>query len=396
MDRNPPTLQDAWQTQLICVLNAFLKTTRSFCGERLEGRQICFGFILGNPGLLTHTPREQPIPLEYAKDYPTNEDYKLFSPTELMEQVHLVSMPSERAVVIPYFQVNNVALADTHLLAYLLEFDEAMEEFRARPWAPLWCEQFIPYLYYTERFPWAVATYAGPGANFRVFAKGELVAYHGEKGWHEIDCKNFVNHLTTNAKDMDSHVARGIVDVSLQMSHFANPNAKGGMLVYLAAQEGTKEAKLKKYFSPLTVNEPMRVNGKPWLTGSLLIRKTDSNLVPELNFSVAHTLLQAALLDGAVVLREIKDDKGNISVQVAKFSQRIIAAGGGHSKDGPASGTKRAAAKALMAEQTIPVGSVAIAVSSDGPIRVWIRSDDGSGKPKKESSPFTIGELKRK
>jgi hypothetical protein len=342
-------------------LAAFVYTLQSFCGERLEGRPVCFGFILGNPGLLTHTPREQPFALVY-EDTKGQKNYKFFTRDELPKQVHLAAMPAERAVVIPYCGAPDSSGPRGKLAAFALEFDEAMDEFRARPWSHLWSEQFIPYLYYTERFPWAVAAYVGPGAEIRLFVRGKLVAYHHEKGWLKIGFEHAMVRL--KQAEVNETVVRQLLEVALQMSRFSKPDAKGGMLIYIATQPNRK---VEKYFQSLTDNEPLRGPETPWLTQGYLIRGG------KLDYAVARTLLQAALLDGTIVVAKATEE---YSVKVHSFGQRVVNTT--QASSGPKSGTRRAAAEALMKEKKIPKGSVAIAVSSDGPIRIWAKPKSGS------------------
>lgn len=364
-DLIPISADDPWGQRpntLQKTLAAFVDTLRSFCGERLEGRPLGFGFILGNPGLLTHTPREQPFALVY-ENTKGQKDYKFFTRDELPKQVHLAAMPEERAVVLPYCGPPNCSGPYGKLAAFALEFDEAMEEFRACPWSRLWSDQFIPYLYYTKRFPWAVAAYVGPGSEVRLFARGKLVAYHHEKGWLKIGFEDAVSRLKQKV-EVDETVAERLLEVALQMSRFAKPDAKGGMLIYLVEEPN---GEVKKYFQSLTDNEPLRGCDTPWLTESYLIREG------ELKYAVARTLLQAALLDGAIVVAKTT---GENSVKVHSFGQRVVNIE--PESSGPKSGTRHAAAEALMKQDKVPVGSVAIAVSSDGPVRIWAKLGSGS------------------
>ncbi len=389
-EKNPSILEK--------TLAAFVDTSRNFVGERLEGKPVCFGFILGNPGLLTHTPREQPFPLEYYES--SKGIYKFFTQEELPKQVHLVSMPAERAVVLPYCGPPDFSGPSGRLAAFALEFDEAMEEFRAYPWFRLWSDQFIPYLYYTKRFPWAIASYVGPGAEIRIFVGGYLVAYHYEKGWLTISFDGAEECLHRQTK-VDNIVVRRLLQVALQMSRFSNPDAKGGMLIYLA-RKPTKILKNKNgpLFQSLRDNEPVRAEDSKdlWLTGRDLIRvkKTfsyENNIAKaryeyELDYAVARTLLQAAHLDGAIVLYRGKSENAETNkcpVKVHLFGQRINTTQK-ESDSGPKSGTRHAAAEALMQEKDIPRGSIAIAISSDGPISIWARLKD-----KEFGDPIKIG-----
>ncbi len=361
-------------------LTAFIDVQRNFVGSRLEGKPVCFGFILGNPGLLTHTPREQPFPLVYKNHAGI---YKFFKQEELPKQVHLASIPTDRAVVFPYCSPPEHSGAKAELAAFVLEFDEAMEEFRAYRCFRLWSDQYIPYLYYTKRFPWAISSYVGPGAEIRIFAGGHLVAYHYERGWLTISLDEAEKSLQAQ-KIVDTIIIRYLLQVALQMSRFSNPDAKGGMLIYLANnQTGNQSIKNCSLFQSLTDNQPVRSEdtNNLWLTGRNLIRvkKSDNEddklkACYELDYAVARTLLQAAQLDGAIVLYHDKldDDKSNnlFPVKVHLFGQRINAT----QKDkNPKSGTRHAAAEALMKNDNIPERSIAIAISSDGPISIWAK-----------------------
>lgn len=370
-------------------LIAFVDFQLKFLGIRSEGKTVCFGFILGNPGLLTHTPREQPFPLEY-KYNSHNESYKFFTQEVLPKQIHLTSMPTDRAVVLPYSTSSGFANQKGSVAAFVLEFDEAMEEFRSYPWFRLWSDQFIPYLYYTNRFPWAIASYVGPGAEIRLFARGQLVAYHNERGWLKISFTETEEYFSKqNKKLIDNMILRQLLQVSLQMSRFSNPDAKGGMLIYLAKPK-TKEKNWTTLFQSLTDNEPRRAENADqlWLTGRNLIRpkKIENKESYELDYAVARTLLQAAQLDGSIVLyrnASVSDNPKKQPVTVALFGQRIIRATQAtqdqedplmqEKNAEPKSGTRHFAAESLMKDGKIPIGSIAIAISSDGPITIWAK-----------------------
>jgi hypothetical protein len=258
----------SWSQLTICPVHAFLQTIRSYAGERLEGQFLTFGFVLGNPQLLTHTPRERPFPITRSPAIQGGRVF--FTRDQLIKQVHLVAGPEERAVVIPYTRCDGAG-PEGKIAAHLLEFDEAMEEFRAKEWAALWRDVFVPYLYYTERFPWAVAGFVGPGAVVRVFVDRTIAAYHDEKGWWDIrveeiicgTCEEVGGQLgllntkharaagksegenrkreekeKNNEKEINGifKTVESLLSVALQMSRFANPEGKGGMIVWLAGE----------------------------------------------------------------------------------------------------------------------------------------------------------------
>lgn len=430
---------DKWKNLVLRPIHAFLEMLQRYAGERLEGRFLTFGFVLGNPQLLTHTPRERPFPITKSPDRDSLRFF--FTREQLIKQVHLLAAPEDRAIVIPYSRCDGDGPGPKgKIAAHLLEFDEAMEEFRTKEWAVLWRDVFVPYLYYTERFPWAVAGFVGPGAQVRIFVDRMIVAYHDEKGWWDISIEEKVCSVcleimaVKGIPDVDPEEVNNdekrnkifktvdsLISVALQMSRFANPDAKGGMIVWLAGENlngwdplsphpelqphawnswntvdvGEQQGSLDPLTENLNASEPMRdpLCGKPWLRGKSL---TDGR--GKLDYTTAKLVLQAAKQDGAILVKERQKISLNVQKKgiqcpsvkdnvVVAFGQRIIARSSINEIE-DLGGTRRAAARALMKgdNPSVPPGSFVISVSSDGPLNIWVKKSDG------DPAECTIGE----
>ena len=312
---------------------------------------------------------------------------------ELRGQFHLTEGPRHRCIVVPY--TSAVQNEEQELRAYTLEFEDFLEGLATWPSTAIWSEEFRPYVYLTERYPWAVAAVIGPRSEVRVFARGRLQAYRDGKGWlarnrgvlvEQVgEPKMYIanpkemwrdgiskvyDDLTESAEESPYSLAlfEQLLDLGLQLSPMANREAHGGLLVYSPVEDGEM---LVENVRPLDSHDPTTEGTFPdavqrrWLRGMCLLCDSDEDTL-EVDSHVAQRLVRAGGRDGALVLHGSR-------VRVFGFGQNLIFP----PEDGDAksqSGTKHAAGErfALYCDRTAEHrGGFALAVSSDGPMTLY-------------------------
>ena len=171
-DPEEPMLMDRDKVRF--TVQSFLKMAVSFCDERLEGRELRYGLVLGNAPLMAYWPGPPPRELR-------GPDGEFLSVGRLPAQVHLLENPEIQCLVVPYIggEYTQTAPCPTWMLD-LEEFEEALS---AWPEGIIWSRELRPYVYLTQRYPWAIACVVGPGSQIRVFFRGILKAYRDGKGW---------------------------------------------------------------------------------------------------------------------------------------------------------------------------------------------------------------------
>ena len=356
-------------------ISQFLEICMKFCEEELEGRALHFGILLGNPTLLKFWPGSTPVPLH---------DVKI---DDLPKQVHLAEGPQDRLIAIPYpSSVDNIQNCKRYAVD-LSDFSEALESDRH---ATVWEPELRPYIYLTSRYPWALAAVVGPHSNVRIFSRGMLTHFRDGKGWKRCcleEVKETISEKCWSNKQSvkdtpDYHVSVGLLlEFCLQLSPIARSSSHGALVLWIPTctdQTSPIMHVISKNSFQLRQEEPKDVNGKKWLTGKALFRKSDPLQTYEFDLPVIRLAMRAAMVDGALVL-------GGPNAVVLGFGLQLQFPGALES----AAGTKRAAASGSVSElSTSCEGVIAVAISSDGPIRVYHSGNRSTGPMVEEEHVF--------
>jgi hypothetical protein len=353
----------------------FLEICTKFCEEELEGRTLHYGILLGHPTLLKFWPGSTPVPLH---------DVKI---DELAKQVHLAEGPQERLIAIPYpSTVDNMEDCRRYAVD-LSDFSEALESDRH---ATIWDSELRPYIYLTRRYPWALAAVVGPHSNVRVFSRGLLTHYRDGKGWKRCCLEEVKESITDKAgfphqsaqEKLDYSVAVGLLlEFCLQLSPMARSSSHGALVLWVPEcidRTSVLMQRIRKKSFQLRQDEPKDVNGKKWLTGKALFRKDEPGCSYEFDLPVIRLAMRAAMVDGALIL-------GGPNAVVLGFGLQLQFPGVLES----AAGTKRSAASGSVSELSRESqGVISVAISSDGPIRVYHSNRRSRGSPVEEEHVF--------
>lgn len=398
-------------------IETFIQIASQFCDEKIEGRQLRFGLVHGNPALLFHWDGPSPIPLAVNGAF--------FAINELPKQFHLIEDPEDRCLVIPYLPplpLNHTSPRTTigtplsstiGVPAFALELRHFKQAFAESDIIQFWSEEFRPYAYFTARHRWAVACVVGPYSELRMFTAGTLSAYRDGKGWKILrkpeSGAGMALHPWERIVEQCPHwkgwpILRVLIELAVQLSPIANRHAKGGMLLFAPLTKDVNQTpaptdgsnfwfneKGERVLQDLRAQEPTALPHEAlghWLSGRKLL--PDVNEPPD--EEVAHRLLRACSQDGAVIL---SSEHGLVQAFAKRVNPPAI-----KGDKGSSSGTKRYTAKAFVEMvakcESIPEASrklgLAIAVSSDGPITITFVKDVHAEKLEDRLDSITLFE----
>lgn len=363
--KNSSVLASQWmQANRSGPIRNFLQITSLFSDEQFEGHPLRFGLLLGNAALLKFWPGPRPILL--------NDNSNRTTAKELAKQIHLLENPSQQCLVLGYPREH--ASPDDHLDAWLIELGDFGIGLGTWQQMRIWDQDLAPYAYLTAHYPWAVAAVVGPGSEIRVLSGGKLRAFRNGKGWWRVveprpdayshEEPEFAKWLSSLDANMNA-VLTAVWTLSLQTSSFARTGAHGGLFVFVPQKEGDDErfwASQKGHLLPLRDLDPQD-NGRYWLKEHKLLPMEGT-----LDCAVGSKILRAALLDGAIVLYGPQG-------AVRYFGRQLAYVDPARVREGEVTGTKRANALAFVEAMASPpanrLQAFAIAVSSDGPIRLF-------------------------
>jgi hypothetical protein len=401
---------------ILASIKTFIKLAARFCDESIEGRQLRFGLVHGNPFLMFHWDGPSPIPL--AKD-------RKFIPFgNLPQQFHLIEDPEDRCLVIPHLppqkdpsnpkggEPNGEKVnADAPIPGFVLELRHFKEAFSESAETQLWSEEFRPYAYFSGRHHWAVACVVGPFSEMRIFTRGSLTAYRDGKGWKMLrkpsgEAKDPWDEIADECKQWrkpeKKAVLKVLIKIAIQLSPVANRHAKGGLILFAPRETESKEGKTwfakfsEDYLQELSAVEPDNLpheHGLRWLTDRPILK--DNNMPDE---EVTHRLLRACSQDGAAIICGSK-------AVVKAFAKRVNPPPIVNPKEDPlydpdekSSGTKHYTATAFVNMITKSLSGeqrklgLGIAVSSGGKITITTVKAQGRKLVKHKTELFKLYE----
>ncbi|MEM7261588.1 MAG: hypothetical protein AAF488_06320 [Planctomycetota bacterium] len=332
----------------------FLADATQFCSQKLEGVPQEFGLLLGNAMTLRNWPGARPLPIA-PRTRPGGSE-QLPTLPEIIKQTHLIENPRQRITVLPYgavFPRERSENRPTHVATVL---DVAGFRDSIASWTDglLWSSTGVIYAWLTRQYPGTVATVAGPGSVLRVFVDGEVVAHRDGQAWN-----------VRSETELDGGLGQ-LMRAAVHLSPFVRLKNHGGMIVgsreevpRFAIGQSSRVTRLSlKSFEP----PKLGVEDVPWLTGRNVVKES------RLSLEVGKLMLRAAMIDGAVCLK-------GPDLEIYDFGQRILCLPQ-TDQQAPASGTKHSTAQSFA--DGMGPGAFAIAVSADGPIRVY---QHGQAKP---------------
>ncbi len=409
---------------VMCTTQSFLDYCARFCDEKLEGRHLRIGFLLGAAGLLRFWPGKRPLELGSVPITWRTKDPGYLSLVDLspLTHVHLIEGPEDRAVVVPYlgkaFNEHN-APAPLKVIE-LADFEEAL-----MGWSDgvLWSQEYRPYVFLTKTFRWAVGAVVGPGSHIRVFHGGRLLGYRDGKGWRRYQDPledDRVEKWTDACQDPGRlrSLVSAVCNAALQTSSMVREDAHGGFIVYLPTpwnDEGLKNALYEDAETevPKTEGRVVSQGGPPtngtrvfhgisfgkgdtpepkqprWVTGRYLLRAVDSGSTERvveagtsgeschhekqwaLDPDVGNLIVRAAMIDGAIVLcgpdRESPDAADGY---IRAFGKQVIC----NHELAKAEGTKARTAQSFvltLASNLPGLSAFAVKISADGPVTLF-------------------------
>jgi len=333
------------------TITTFLKVASDFCDEKSEGKPLSYGFVLGNPGLLDFLKGKNVLPSITDKSTPY-----FLTLDGIKSNIHLFANHSQTAIIIPY--VHDLEIDDECNLPF---FSMPMEKFEQDifnwDYGGLIPSEFRPYAYLSYRFPWIFSAVVGPYSQIRVFRNGSISAYRDGKGWKSAN--NFEEVIINLVKaGFEAIKLSEFLNFIRLFSPIYNPNSHGALLTYVDELPEICQGEYHKCFQELVTSEPKSLSG--WLKNMLLF--DDQN---RLNYEVAKRLLQTCVLDGAIGF-----SGSNYKIDTFGMRLSFVPLEPGSEKVG---GTKRKTALDFVSwcKEKGVKRYFAVAISSDGPIRVY-------------------------
>lgn len=241
----------------------FLDFAQQFCDETHERDELEFGLLLSNPFLVRYFPGPLPVPVLWDRDdAPT---FRHVTMRGLKDQLHVSAFPENNLLVVPYRAVmfKNRKSLDGALESPVYVVDARDFRRSAIAWErfPAWSSTGGLYAFLSHRMPWSVAAVAGPGAQMRVYAAGDIVAVRSGKGWRHRAAIQIPNGVSATIVEL-------LVKLSLQLSPFVRPKMRGGFIIYTP----TPDVPTSLDLTALAPEEPSRLSGGGWLKGQPLLR----------------------------------------------------------------------------------------------------------------------------
>jgi hypothetical protein len=391
---------------IVTSLTVFLDACLYFCDEKLEGRQLRFGLVLGSAGLMSYWPGSAPLKLNNPQVEKIGSSSKHpHALANLPKLTHLIEPPGSQGLFFPYFFRNEIKDCSEIEGLKVLEYGDFEESFAAWREGQLWPYEHRPYAYMTKRYPWCIAAVVGPHSEMRIFKGGNVLLFRDGKGWkrqigyEEIEQKYLENEWLPERQENGnvSEILKTLLCLSVQMSEYGCQEGSGGFLVYVPVPDDCKDfwKEFNDRIRPLSDYDPQLENAPEvcWLKKQSLLRKKNGRY--EKDVAIAQRVLRAASLDGAVVF-------SGPEAKIQYFACQLDFPHEGNAE--MSSGTKRGSAINFVnwmrqKEKDYPdlnlKASFAITISSDGPIRLYLsrkKSPDKNRKGEDPENPILIFE----
>lgn len=396
--------------KIVSVIQRFLVRASLCCELKNEGRNLEYGLLLADPFSVRYWPGSKPVPCTrlvpddggFAFEWPQNPVDNGFFPlsiSAIFEHIEATENPRHNCIVFPYggsYQ-HNAPDADS-CPAYVLSLLDYHRAVSASPMQAMWGSTSGVYAQLTETIPGAIAALVGPGSLIRLFMNGNLVAFRDGRGWlfkRQLKVeKPTLSRTATHLSDAWStlvdessvqHRIDRVLDVVQHLSPRLQPRSHGGFVVYVpdeevAAKIVSSEQGYTDAGSDWRVNVQMLHRGEMprlspremnWVTGFDLL---DGDSALSINAPVARLMLRCAEHDGAILLAgpNCRIVQYGLRVNVEPISESAREMYGSLKAYG---GTKRVTSAAVAI--AAGTGAFAVAVSSDGPIRLFVNNGQG-------------------
>ena len=321
------------------------------------------------------------------------EEKQFSSNDSIKANIHLFSNHEISSIVIPYLDEIAIENENDPLPSFVLPMQSFEEDIFNWDEGTLIPSTYRPYAFLSYRFPWLISAVIGPHSQIRLFKDGKIVAFKDGKGWKSASFDEKDKNKIENSAFKDDFKFLELIDFSRLFSPIYNPNSHGGFITYVDSSEDafTNEVKqeYEKCFEPLVDKIPCEHNGKKWLKSENLFRTKNNSKSFELDTNVCSKMLQTCVLDGAISLEgkdyEVKSfgNRLNFKITSTMLEQfKIIRA----DIDISVSGTKRKTAMEFVrwCSSKGLKKYFAIAISSDGPLRIFLDTKTDNNKLKLE------------
>lgn len=379
--------------QLKKTIESFINLITHFCDEKVEGHPLTYGFVLGNPGLLNFLENNDIFPSILA-----NSESSFTNIDDIKSNIHLFANHEVSSIVIPYLHDFTAVAEKNPIPSFILPMKSFAEDIFNWDEGLLIHNSYRPYAFLSYRFPWLISAVIGPYSQIRLFKGGNIIAFKDGKGWKSGFPKSEDNlsDLQVNFNDSEKIKIEKLINLAKLFSPIYNPNSHGGFIIYAGDIDTFTEDDKKEFkssFEPLIDKTlmPIREDTK-WLINENIFT-TDSSGKTIIDKDVCYKLLQTCVLDGAITLTgsefNVKSFGNRLSFKPNSTKVGEIREDANEN----VSGTKRKTAMEFVkwCSTKNMTKYFAIAISADGPIRIYYDTKTCDGKLKLKTT--TIFEL---
>jgi len=361
---------DVWHPFSECMFS-FLHACMHFCDRTEEGRPLHYSFMLADPQFVTPLPGARPLPLTVE----TAGMHRFIKFDELHEYHYLISDSARRCVVLPPGSI--IPNLKEEIPSFVIDTTPLFATISDGARARIWNRPDAIMSRLTACTPGGIGAVVGPGPGVRLYAAGLCLAVRDGREWSVRSPRSMFTRCMGSIPECSRVPMQILTELSLQLSPKINDKNSGGLLLWTPSSDAyvRKDCNAKSdqvTITSLRAAAPVRyASDDPWLNGRSTVsqnkdqeadRLDPMSIYARIDSSVAKLLLRAAGADGAVCTY-------GDTLTILDFAQKISPVQSQVLTELNKAGTKRAAAQdfAYSADD----GRFAIAVSSDGPIRIY-------------------------